>query len=301
MTVTGSYAEHNTGDGVHIYASAVNGTYIATHPCTSVQGLPGGCAFVRQSVYIGGTNISYNTGNGVFVGTYANNYGAIYGKSGRPHSPTLELKGDTINDNGGRGVDVSNHATGQSYTYQFIAMIDTHLDHNSSDGFYAASFVGGASTMLQRVLLYSYHTGASASYNAGNGFKSAVEALGGSYARDVNIVEGVDLSHNGSFGFDGAVAYADGTSTGLQVNAVYFNHVNYNGDGIGLYSIGAGSHQSSALGSNEVGHNAFVGVYGEANFGAYQRIFVYAYGNNVHDNGTNYLFNSFGGSTQVLH
>jgi hypothetical protein len=154
--------------------------------------------------------------------------------------------------------------------------------------------------MLQRVLLYSYHTGASASYNGGNGFKSTIEALGGSYARDVNIAQGANLVHNGSFGFDGTVAYADGASTGLQINAVYFNHINYNGDGVGLYSIGAGAQQISYLGSNEVGHNAFVGVYGEANFGAFQYVGVYTFGNNVHDNGTNYLFNAFGGATQVL-
>jgi hypothetical protein len=300
VTITGSYIEYNAGDGVHIYASAKNGTYIAGHPCTTVQGLPGGCAFVRQNVYIGTTNISYNTGNGVFVGTYANNYGAIYGVSGRPHSPTLELNGDTITYNGERGLSVSNHVTGNSYAYQYIAMIDTHLDHNGTDGVYASSYVGGASTMLQRVLLYSYHTGASASYNvSGNGFKASIEALGGSYARDVNIVEGVNLSHNGSFGFDGAVAYADGTSTGLQTNAVYFNTINYNGDGVGLYSIGAGAQQVSYIGGNEIGHNAFVGAYGEANFGAFQYVGIYTFGNNVHDNGTNYLFNSFGGSTQV--
>ena len=95
VTVTGSYVEHNAGDGVHIYASAVNGAYIAGHPCTAAQGLAGGCAFVRQSVSISGTDISYNTGNGVFVGTYANNYGAIYGTSGRPHAATLNLYGDT--------------------------------------------------------------------------------------------------------------------------------------------------------------------------------------------------------------
>ncbi len=300
VTITGSYAEGNTGDGVHIYASAINGTYIATHPCNTVQGLPGGCAFVRQNVSISGTDISYNDGSGVNVITYANNYGAIYGVSGRPHSPTLELYGDTINYNHGRGVDVSNHTTGHSYNYQYVAMIDTHLDHNGADGFYSASYVGGASTMLQRVLLYSYHTGASASYNGGNGFKSTIEALGASYARNVDIVEGNNLSHNGSFGFDGAVAYADGASTGLQVNAVYFNHVNYNGDGIGLYSIGPGAQQISYVGGNTIGHNSFVGVYGEANFGAFQYVGVYTFGNTVANNGTNYLFNSFGGSTQVL-
>lgn len=300
VTITGSYFDHNTGDGVHVYASATDGVYVAGHPCTSGQGLAGGCAFVRQNVTIEGSDVSNNAGNGVFVGTYANNYGAIYGASGRPHAPTLELYGVTVNDNGSRGLDASNHVGGNSYLYQYVAAIDATFDHNASDGVYAASYVGGASSMLQRELLYSYHTTASASYNAGNGFKSTIEALGGSYARDVNIVEGVDLSRNGSFGFDGAVAYADGTSTGLQINAVYFNSVNYNGDGVGLYSIGPGSQQISYIGGNEVGHNAFVGVYGEANFGAFQYIGVYTFGNNVHDNGTNYLFNAFGGATQIL-
>ncbi|HTQ13070.1 MAG TPA: inverse autotransporter beta domain-containing protein [Rhizomicrobium sp.] len=300
FTIVGSTMDHNGGDGLHIYASAVNGTYIATHPCDTVQGLPGGCAFVRQNVVVVGSDMSHNAGNGVFVGTYANNYGAIYGVSGRPHAPTLELYGSSASDNGGRGMDVSNHVSGNSYLYQYIANIDTTFDHNGSDGVYMASYVGGGSVMLQRALLYSYHTGASAHGNAGNGFKATIEALGGSYARDVNIVEGVDLNRNGSFGFDGAVAYADGSSTGLQINAVYFNAIQHNGDGIGLYSIGPGGQQISYIGDNLITGNAFVGVYGEANFGAFQYIGVYTFGNSVTGNGTNYLFNAFGGSTQIL-
>jgi hypothetical protein len=300
VTVTGSTFDHNGGDGVQIYASAINGTYITGHPCDAVQGLPGGCAFVRQNVTIEDSIVSNNDNNGVNVGTYANNYGAIYGVSGRPHAPTVELYGDTVNDNGGRGLNVSNHVTGHSYLYQYVAAIDSSFNNNHSDGVYLASYVGGASTMLQRALLYSYHTGSSASGNGGNGFKSTIEALGGSYAHDVNLIEGVKLDHDGSFGFDGTVAYADGSSTGLQINAVYFNSINHNGDGAGLYSIGAGAQQISFLGGNDVIGNSFVGVYGEANFGAFQYIGVYTLGNTVHGNGTNYLFNSFGGSTQIL-
>ena len=300
FTVTGSSFDRNGSDGVQIYASAVNGTYISGHPCTAVQGLPGGCAFVRQNVVIEGSDISHNGNDGVNVITYANSYGAIYGVSGRPHAPTLELYGDTVNSNNNRGLNVSNHVTGNSYLYQYVAAIDTSFNNNHLDGVYLSSYVGGGSTMLQRALLYSYHTGASAHGNGDNGFKSTIEALGGSYARDVNIVEGVNLSDNGSFGFDGAVAYADGTSTGLQINAVYFNAINHNGDGVGLYSIGAGAQQISYIGGNHVRYNSYVGVYGEANFGAFQYIGVYTFGNNVNHNGTNYLFNSFGGSTQIL-
>ena len=305
VTVTGSYAENNGGDGVHIYASAVNGSLVAGHPCNTAQGLPGGCAFDRQSVVIETTNLSYNTGNGVFVGTYANNYGAIYPginptTGTRLHSPTLELLGDTINHNDDRGLLVENHVDAHSYLYQYIAALDTTFDHNNSDGIYGSSFVAGGSTLLQRTVLYSYHATASASYNTGHGFKLATETLGGSYSRDVNIAEGANLSNNGGFGFDGAVAYADGTSAGLQVNAVYFNTINHNGDGIGLYAIGPGAVQKSYLGHNTVAYNSFVGIYGEANFAAFQYVDVYALANNVHDNGTNYLFNSFGGSTQIL-
>ena len=300
VTITASYLDHNGGDGLHVYASATNGVYVATFPCTVVQGLSGGCAFVRQNVDVFGSDMSYNAGNGAFVGTYANHYGAIYGASGRPHAPTLELYGATVGHNGGRGLDISNHVSGSSYLYQYNAAIDTHFDHNASDGVYAASYIGGGSTMLQRNLVYTYHTGASASYNAGNGFKSTIEALGGSYARDVNVVEGAGFSHDGAFGIDGAVAYADGTSTGLQINAIYFDGINYNGDGIGLYSIGPGSQQISYIGGDHVHFNAFVGVYGEANFGAFQYIGVYSFGNYVSGNGTDYLFNAFGGATQIL-
>jgi hypothetical protein len=300
VTISYSTFDNNQGDGININASAQNGVYIAGHPCTSVQGLGGGCAFVRQNVTITNSDISHNGYNGIQLTAYANNYGAVYGVSGRPHSPTLELYDDTVNYNGGRGMNVNNHVTNHSYLYQYIAAIDTTFDHNHSDGIYASSYVSGASTMLQRTLLYSYHSTASASYNNGNGFKATIEALGGSYARDVNIVEGANLNNDGSFGFDGAVAYADGASTGLQINAVYFNAINHNGDGVGLYSIGPGAQQISYIGGNSVAFNAFVGVYGEANFGAFQYVGVYTFGNSVHDNGTNYLFNSFGGSTQIL-
>ncbi|MBS0470649.1 MAG: hypothetical protein JSR60_06225 [Proteobacteria bacterium] len=299
-TISGSTMNYNGGDGLHIYASATDGVYIAGHPCDTAQGLPGGCSFVRQDTTVTSSDISYNAGNGVFSGAYANNYGAIYGASGRPHSPTLELYGVTVDHNTLRGMNISDHVSGSSYLYQYVAAIDSNFDHNGSDGIYAATYVGGGSVALQRHLLYSYHYVASAAYNASNGFKSTIEALGGSYARDVNIVEGVDLSNDGSFGFDGAVAYADGSSTGLQINALYFNTINHNGDGVGFYSIGPGAQQISYVGINEIAYNAFVGAYGEANFGAFQYIGIYTFGNNVHDNGTDYLFNAFGGSTQIL-
>jgi hypothetical protein len=190
--------------------------------------------------------------------------------------------------------------TGNSYLYQYVAAIDSNFDHNHADGIYTSSYVGGGSTMLQRDLLYTYHTGASAAYNGGNGFKSTIEALGGSYARDVNIVQGANLSSDGSFGFDAAIAYADGGSIGLQINAVYFDTISHNGDGAGFYSIGGGAQQISYFGGNTVENNAFVGVYGEANFGSFQYIGVYTFGNTVDSNGTDYLFNAFGGSTQIL-
>ncbi len=81
---------------------------------------------------------------------------------------------------------------------------------------------------------------------------------------------------------------------------MYFNNISHNGDGAGFYSIGTGAQQISYVGGNTVAFNAFVGVYGEANFGAFQYIGVYTFGNNVYSNGTNYLFNAFGGSTQIL-
>ena len=56
----------------------------------------------------------------------------------------------------------------------------------------------------------------------------------------------------------------------------------------------------SFSGGNHIIGNSFVGVYGEANFGAFQYIGVYTFGNDVHSNGTDYLFNAFGGSTQIL-
>ncbi len=66
---------------------------------------------------------------------------------------------------------------------------------------------------------------------------------------------------------------------GLQINAVYFNNISHNGDGAGFYSIGTGAQQISYVGGNTVAFNAFVGVYGEANFGAFQYIGVYTFGN----------------------
>jgi hypothetical protein len=300
FTVSNSTFDNNSHDGVNIYAHAVDGVYLAGHPCDTVQGLPGGCAFVRQNVVIIGGDISHNTNDGVSFTSYANNYGAIYGASGRPHSPTLELYGTSVDNNSGHGLNVNNHVSNASYLYQYVASIDSSFSHNGSDGIYSATYVGGGSEALQRDLVYSYHVTSNVWDNAGNGFKSSIEALGGSYARNVNIVQGVYLGQNGSFGFDGAVAYADGTSTGLQINAVYFNAILRNGDGIGLYSIGSGAQQISYIGTNFVAYNSFVGIYGEANFGAFQYVGVYTFGNNVHSNGTDYLFNAFGGATQIL-
>ncbi|MGH8123649.1 MAG: hypothetical protein ACREPT_12855, partial [Rudaea sp.] len=301
VTLLGITADTNTSDGVNVYASATDGVYIAGIPCTTVQGAAGGCAFVRQNVVLEYSDISNNNGNGVFVVTDANNYGAIYGMSGRPHNPTLELFATTVDHNSDGGLDVSNHVTGNSYLYQYNAAVDSTFDHNGSDSIYSSSYAAGGSTILQRSLLYSYHATASASYNGGNGFKAVTEALGGSYVRDINIVEGANLNQNGSFGFDGAISYADGTSTALQINAVYFNTINSNGDGIGLYSIGPGAQQITYIGGNHIQSNAFVGAYGEANFGAFQYIDIYALGNTVNSNGTDYLFNAFGGATQILH
>jgi hypothetical protein len=301
FTVQGSYFNNNSANGIELKRVAENGVYVSGLPCTTAQGLAGGCAFVRSTFNMTGGGASSNGANGIYISNYANNYGAIYNSSGRPHSPTVLLYGSTFDHNGAYGLKMNNAASNHSYMYQYVAAIDSHFDHNGAGGFLTYSYAGGTSTILQRQLLYSYHTGASASYNGGNGFKTSIEALGGSYVRNVNIVEGVNLSQNGGFGFDGTVSYADASSTGLQINALYFNTVNHNGDGIGLYSIGPGAQQISYVGSNKVQYNAFVGVYGEANFGSFQYVEVYSLGNTVNNNGTNYLFNSFGGSTQILH
>jgi hypothetical protein len=303
VTITGSTIDHNTGDGVHVYARATGGVYIAGHPCDTVQGLAGGCAFVRQNVNIeGGSDVSYNGGNGIFVGTYTNGYSAIYGASGRPHSPTLLLYGATVNDNGARGLDVSNQIHNSSYLFQYIAGVDVTLDHNASDGVYSASYAGGNSVGLQFMTFYSHSTPTGMSYNGGSGFKDSIETLGGSYMYSGNYLHNLSTIHNGSWGADFAIAYADASSKAVQKNFDYFTSATYNGDGLGNYSIGAGAYQYSYFQGDNVLFNSFVGVYGEANFGSFQYVLVYnpTFPNFVAFNGTNYLFNAFGGATQIL-
>jgi hypothetical protein len=300
VTIFGSYFDENGGDGVTIYGRATDGVLIAGHPCSTIQGLSGGCAFVRQNVAIIGGDISNNSGNGIGLSTYADGFGAIYGVSGRPHSMTLEVYGTTVDYNGLRGLDVKNHIGNHSYLFQYVGAIDSHFDHNDSDGIYSSTYAVGGSLAGVFDTLYSYHAAASFSYNARNGFKGSVEALIGSYIYNKNTAFGVDLSNNGDFGFDAAIAYADGASTANQHNSIYFNTVLRNDDGIGLYSIGSGAHQASYIGQNLIAHNAFVGVYGEANFNAFQYVGVYTFSNGVFLNGTDYLFNAFGGATQIL-
>ena len=287
--------------GIDLVRYAHDGTYVPGYSCDTVQGLYGGCAFVRQEVLLVGSRAAGNGSDGIYIYSHASNYGAIYSEGGRPYgTPTLVVYDSSIYLNGGDGVRAVNKVDGYSYLYQFNVFVDSYIGSNAGNGIYSASYVANASSMIQRALMYSYEAPMIVANNGGNGFKSTAEVTDGSYAGIFNQIYTSYISHNGAFGIDAAIAYADGTSLALERNLVFDTYVKYNLDGIGLYSVGPGAVQYSYIGGNTVAYNGFVGVYGQANFGAFQYIGVYTFGNDVHGNGTNYLFNSFGGATQIL-
>ena len=268
-----------------------------------MQGLAGGCAFVRSTFDMLGDTIVYNGGDGIRIVNYANNYGAIYAVSGRTkYTANMVLDKVYVGRNNGAGLSSTTRVNNESFAYNYIVALDSTLSYNRGSGFQTFAGAYGNSAIVEKNVLYTIASPVQVSHNGGMGVDIADVAEGGSYVGGLNLLSGkstgVNASNNGGFGIRVQVSYADASSLAHQRSYIYGSTFNSNGDGVGLYSVGPGADQKSYLGGNTVKSNPFVGVYGEANFGAYQYVKVHTGGNTVTGNGTNYLFNAFGGATQ---
>jgi len=278
-TINGSYMDYNGGSGLVIEASATDGVYAGHLKCTSVQGTSGGCAFVRQNVVVAYSDISHNTGDGISVVNYANNFGAIYDASGRPHSKTLYVNFDTV-------------------------------DHNGGDGIHIAGYVADSSTLISRVNFYSYDLGGlSASYNGHDGVYIATTAVSGVHgvgkATDLIRVRssdyGISAVSNPGTGFaieDTVLPGTAGSYSHTTVTAKY-SYLLGSQDGIYLLANGAGAVQTSTLSYNAIGFDG-IGLVGIALNGANQTIHYATLDNGFAFNGQDVYFYHDGTSTQTV-
>ncbi len=273
-TVSGNHA-----DGVFVHAAV----YSALSPST-----------VYQYVYLDQAYVAHSTGFGVHATEQAQGSQGLAGQF-------IYIGNSTITENHAGGIKASQHEYTGALGAEIVYVVGDNITNNHGAGVWMSATSESLSTGVQALVFGS--RGAAPSTITGNTYGIYVwqTASSGSTTNQFDIVYGVDLSHNEAFGFDAKVAYTDASSTGRQTNEINDSTINYNHDGVELYSFGPGANQASYLGSNEIAHNTVFGVYGVAAIGSYQYIGVYTFGNNVHNNGTNYLFNSSGGSTQVVH
>ncbi|MBI3676885.1 MAG: hypothetical protein HY243_09760, partial [Proteobacteria bacterium] len=253
FNIFSSTFDHNGDNGIYIGANAHDGVYVAGFPCQYVQGLLGGCAFVRQTVNISNSDASYNTDDGIYMHISASNYGAIYTYSGRPnYQPTLQLYNTTVDDNGLDGLGMVNTVGNASYLYQYVLAVNSHFDSNTRYGIYGHShmytaFASGPSQLIQIVTLYGYDGGtSSADFNGREGIDIYTYAYGGYFFKSiaVNAVNLVyaDVSYNGQIG-EGDGVEMDMNSRGdyFAVQTVFASNsrISYNnGDGVEMVQVG---------------------------------------------------------------
>jgi hypothetical protein len=241
----------NGNDGIYIGANAHGGTYIAGYPCQYVQGLVGGCAFVRQTVNIFGSDISYNGDDGIRINQYVNNYGAIYNSSTRPFAPTLYLYNTRVDYNGDNGLEITNFVGNASYDYEYVVAVNSHFDHNANNGIYAYSHVDDgapylASQMIQLVTL----VGSTVDYND-DGIRIDIQAydsfaIPGLVASRV-VLYNSDVSFNGGDGIYMKMN-ASGTYQAIQLLYSYYSRVSYNGgDGVDMRQLGSGDFEDAQV------------------------------------------------------
>ncbi len=224
FTIHNSTFTDNGGDGMHLYRYAAQGVYVQGYPCTTVQGLPGGCAFDRQTMYVYDSDFSHNIGDGIYVGTVANHYGAAYGLSARAVSPTLYLDNTTATYNERDGLEIKDRISDNSYLYENIVAINSHFDHNGRNGIYTDNQTTGNSTTIQ----YIYLDGSTADDNAGNGIKIQHTAEDTSYVYSgVQLVD-TEANRNGGNG----VSFDLDANGGRIVQYVTADTLTANGNGV---------------------------------------------------------------------
>ncbi len=300
ILVSGSEFDGNHRDGLHLDRYAGGGTYQNDLDCTEVQGLGGGCAFVRQRVQLLYSDVSHNTRDGIYIGTVVNDYGAVYTSSGRPHNTTLLVYGSTIDSNGRDGVDLKNTVTNNSYLYQFAYFGGgTTISKNGRDGVRSSSYVAGDSTMLQRIDAYSYAAPpVTFKGNGRGGIDVSTTAVDGGFA--YSHVQAQGVTFNGEY-TDGIALtnISDGTGTSVGALNAYFNTFKGNQIGIALTSNGTGAYQYAYIGYNLFKSNG-TAIRGRAKNGGFQYVDLH-YGNSIGASNTvAYSFKADGASTQVI-
>ena len=306
FSIDGSTFDANTGNGIELYRKAHNGEYLTGFPCTGVQGVDGGCAFVRQEVSIANSQADGNGGDGILVSTYVNHYGAVYDASGRPHAPTLYLLDTDVSGNGANGLDLENIVSGASYLFQYAVAVDSKFDGNGLNGIFSNSYVGSGSVMLQNAILYSYKTGTTASGNGHDGAYFVTEAVGaGSYALTSLTAFGINASDNkGSGTFSGGIVLENlsfgsaGTYSVGKLKA-YEDTLTHESAGIVGITYGPVAVQYNAAGYNTISHTTN-GIVGYAGFDSYQ-FWDLHYKNTMSHNGANYDFFSYGAYQHVTY
>ena len=300
FTVTGSYFEYNGLSGIRLKNTAENGVYVSGFPCTAVQGLTGGCAFVRETFDVTGGSASNNGGAGINVSNYANNFGAIYTVSGRPAgTPTVFLYGVTVNGNGTEGLVSETIVKNHSYDYSYIAAIDTTFDHNRGLGFLVQTSGYANSSIVDRNLLYTLKTGTSTSYNGSYGAFIADYAVTSSTIIGVNTLVGVAANLNGLGGVSLTTNTFDGASQTYQANLVANSRFSNNvGNGLYLGVSGIAASQHSKLYANVFNANGRNAIYGAARNGGYQFVGYQTYGNVLNGGATKFVTTA--GGTQVI-
>ena len=202
FTISNSTFDNDGRNGATFEAHAHDGVYLTGFGCGQVQGLDGGCAFVRQTVSITGSDFSHNTSDGIYAYAHANNYGAVYNDSGRPnYTTTMLIEGSTLDHNGGDGLHIKTYATNDSYIYSYAAAVNSHFDHNALNGIEVTSSAYSGSAIVQKTVLYGIGGAAysTADHNSGGGVFVDSSVKGGAITQQIAVI-GSDVSYNGTNG-----------------------------------------------------------------------------------------------------
>jgi hypothetical protein len=261
FTVTGSHFDYNGGSGIYLRRVAENGVYVPGFACTAVQGLGGGCAFVRQTFDMTGGSASYNQVDGLYIHNYATHYGAIYNESGRPNVPTVYLKDVQFNGNGNDGFYERNIAKNYGYIFNFVEAIGSTFNYNGRDGFHVNAYASDKYTIVEglggppTVLLY----GAQLNGNGRDGFYSQSTALNQGYVS--SYIEAIDTTFNNNVrdGFH-TYAYASGSAHIAERNLLYSYATGTTANGNGRFGVNI--YDSSTDASFILSSNSTLGLFG---------------------------------------
>lgn len=311
FTIGYSAFDSNGIDGIALYRRATGGTYVSGYDCSQVQGLTGGCAFVRQTVTIGYSDASGNGRDGIRVNTYADKYGAVYTVAGRTVEPTLILQDVTAEYNGEDGLNVQTRAGFGSYVFELAYVNGSHFDHNGQNGITeynlagfgsAINYVNGTGPNKAPMLFVKNST---ANYNGGSGLEETNHAGYGSAIYSYNVAVNSHFDHNTYAGasfygaaivdsliIQAAVLYSYGSGyTSASHNGIigagFATKTDQTSLGAGIDIVqGKGNAAGQFVGNGDIGIGAY--AYG------YVRNYVQIYGNNIAGSDTGiYLENKY--------